>query len=183
MAVGGRSRNTTGGRCALIASLALLAGIGTSLAAGEGPAGSGAPNVRMVDGAALRSAIAAQKGKVVVLNLWATWCPPCVEEFPALVKLYETYRKRGLVVIAASLDEPGDRDRVASFLKAQKASFPVYLRKSGDPEEFIEPTEKGWTGAVPTTFIYRRNGNPAGEPIVGGRSYEQFAAVVEPLLK
>jgi thiol-disulfide isomerase/thioredoxin len=147
--------------------------------------GKSAPkaDVQMVDRAGLKKALAAQKGKVVLVNLWATWCAPCVEEFPDLVKLDEKLRSKGLVVIGVSLDEPRDGDKVVEFITKQKAAFPVYLRKGGDSDSFVEPVDKSWTGAVPTTFIFDRSGKRVGKPLIGGRSYAAFAAAVEPLLK
>src|SRR5687768_14180878 len=77
---------------------------------------SGAGNVQAVDGKALKRAIEEQKGKVVVVNYWATWCAPCVEEFPDLVKLQNSYRDKGLVVIGVSMDEPDDKGKVVAFV-------------------------------------------------------------------
>jgi thiol-disulfide isomerase/thioredoxin len=141
------------------------------------------PPLQALDGPGLKKTIAAQRGKVVVLNLWATWCPPCVEEFPSLVKLHNAYRGRGLVVIGVSMDEPGDRGRVAEFIRRQKVGFPVYTRQAGDLEAFIAPVDRRWSGALPTTYLFDRKGALVGTPAIGARSYEQFAAMVEPLLK
>ena len=153
-----------------------------SLTALAAPAANKA-NLHAVDGPGLKKAIEANRGKVVVLNLWATWCPPCVEEFPALVKLHDTYKAKGLTVIGASLDEPGDRSRVTEFLTKQKAKFPVYMPKGGDPGVFVKPIDKDWTGAVPTTYLYDRSGKRFGAPIAGMRSYAQFEAAIKQLLK
>jgi thiol-disulfide isomerase/thioredoxin len=131
----------------------------------------------------LKKAIASNKGKVVVVNLWATWCQPCVEEFPNLVKLYNHYHSRGLVVLAAAVDEPETRGKVRPFLVSQKARFPAYVRKYDAIETFVNAIDKNWGGAVPTTYVFDRNGNPVGKALVGGQSYETFAAAVEPLLK
>jgi thiol-disulfide isomerase/thioredoxin len=149
--------------------------------AGSKPAGQ--PAVQVVDGPGLKKAIASQRGKVVVLNLWATWCQPCVEEFPDLVKLHNSYRSRGLVVMAASVDEPETQSKVRPFLTAQKATFPAFVRKLGDAETFINAIDKNWSGPVPTTYIYDRNGRQVGKPLVGGQTYATFAHAVEPLLK
>ena len=125
----------------------------------------------------------ALRGKVTVLEFWATWCGPCVEEFPSLVKLYDRYNSRGLVVLAAAMDEPQTRGQVQPFLVSQKASFPAFIRKSGDVEAFVSVIDKNWGGAVPTTYVFDRSGKLAGKPLVGAQTYEKFAATVEPLLK
>jgi hypothetical protein len=81
------------------------------------------------------------------------------------------------------MDEPRDGDKVVTFLAQQKAAFPVYIRNGGDVGEFFDPVDKAWTGAVPTTYVFGRDGKPVGKPMMGERSYAQFAAAVEPLLK
>jgi hypothetical protein len=99
------------------------------------------------------------------------------------VKLYNHYHNRGLVVLAAAVDEPETRGKVRPFLVSQKARFPAYVRKSGDIETFVNAIDKNWEGAVPTTYVFDRDGKPVGKPLVGGQSFETFAAAVEPLLK
>jgi thiol-disulfide isomerase/thioredoxin len=139
--------------------------------------------VSATDGRSLKKAIEAHKGKVVVVNLWATWCAPCVDEFPDLVKLHVDYREKGLVVIAVSVDEPEDMSKVVSFISGQKAEFPVYVRAKGSVDAFINPLDRGWSGIVPTTYVFDKNGKRVGKPIAGKRTYEQFQTAVEPLLK
>jgi peroxiredoxin len=141
-----------------------------------------APNLKSVDGPGLVKAIRAHKGKVVVLNLWATWCPPCVEEFPEFVKLHNTHRKQGLAVIGASLDEPEDRRKVADFMVREKVPFEIYMRTTRTLEEFIDPVDKKWTGIAPTTYVFGRNGKMAGPQAAGKMTYEQLVAKVKPLL-
>lgn len=168
-------------RATLAAALGLALSVaGLSLAQA---AGAAAPAVEALDGAALKKAIASHRGKVVVVNLWATWCGPCVAEFPDLVKLHNTYQKQGLVLIAASVDEPEDKQAVVDFAKKHKTAFPIYLRKAGSTEKFIQPLDPKWEGAVPTTYIFGRDGKLVGKPIVGQHSYADFAAAVSPHLK
>lgn len=153
------------------------------IAAMGAPKPAARPAPQAVDGPGLKKAIRSNKGKVVVLNLWATWCQPCVEEFPSLVKLYDRYRGRGLVVLAAAMDEPTTRGKVQPFLVTQKARFPAYVRKSGDVGAFVSVIDKDWNGAVPTTYVFDRSGKLVGKPLTGAQSYETFAATVEPLLR
>src|SRR6266699_2841672 len=90
------------------------------------------------------------KGKVVVLNFWATWCPPCVEETPALNKLQKYIESRNALVLGVSVDE--DPDAYQKFLKDQGVVFPT----------FREPTRKValdyGTPVFPDTYIIDRNG-------------------------
>ena len=78
-----------------------------------------AADVKPADGAALKKIVAAQKGKVTIVNLWATWCGPCVEEFPDLVKLHNAYKAKGLSFISVTIDEPEDKGKVVSFINQQ----------------------------------------------------------------
>jgi thiol-disulfide isomerase/thioredoxin len=154
------------------------------VAGGAAPAqkNSAMPDLKMVDGPALKKALASQRGKVVVVNFWATWCAPCVEEFPDLVKLHNSFKSRGLVVVGVSVDDPEAQSKVISFLSKQKATFPAYLRKPGDMDAFINAVHPEWNGAIPLTLVYDRNGKQVGEPMIGAHSYAKFAAAVEPLL-
>lgn len=154
-----------------------------ALAAGSAVAAAqGKPVVKPVDGPTLKKTIDAQRGKVVVVNLWATWCQPCREEFPDLVRLYNTHKKQGLVVLGVSMDEPKDQGKVVQFLSEQKAGFPVLIRSKGDVDAFINPLDAKWTGGVPTTYVFDRKGHMAGKPMLGGQSFEQFEAAVVPVL-
>lgn len=164
--------------------LTAVAIAGMLWSAGSVPAPAAAPNAVIVtDGPSLKKAVTNLKGKVIVLNVWATWCPPCVAEFPDLVKVDKEYRGKGVVVLGVSVDEPSDRAEVESFIKSSGAEFPIYIRKAGGIDKFIEPISKNWTGAVPTTFIYNRDGKLVGKPHLGLRTYEQFQRILAPLVK
>lgn len=140
-------------------------------------------NLQTTDGVALKKAIEAQHGKVVFVNLWATWCVPCVQEFPELVKLYNNYQQKGFVLIGASIDEPEDRAKVGSFMTEQKALFPIFVRQAGTVDQFLDPLDRKWEGIVPTTYIFDRKGKRAGKPVIGVRSYAQYESRLKPLLK
>lgn len=67
------------------------------------------------------------RGNYVVVDTWATWCLPCREEFPHLVKLHRKYKDKGVVVMSVSIDDPKDEPRAVQFLQQQQADFPNYL--------------------------------------------------------
>lgn len=161
--------------------IASLLGVGLGLVVAQGAFSAGPP-VQVVDGAGLKKAVTGPKGKVTVVNLWATWCAPCVAEFPSLVKLHNTYKSRGLRFVSVSVDEPEDKAKVVEFINRQKASFPVYIRRGGAVEDYITPLDKTWPGAVPVTYIFNKQGRLAGKPIIGERTYAQFVAAVKPHL-
>jgi thiol-disulfide isomerase/thioredoxin len=96
----------------------------------------------------------------LLVNYWATWCDPCREEFPDLVRVDHDYRARGLDTIAISLDDLAElKTEVPKFLLLMKARMPVYLLNVADPEPSIRMVDATWSGALPATFLY----DPAGE--------------------
>lgn len=97
-------------------------------------------------------------GKPVVVNFWATWCEPCREEFPDLVKLHLAYQGKA-EVITISLDDPAEKDTtVTGFLSKMNAKMPAYLLKTTDETAAIEAVTDDWSGALPFTLIYDAQG-------------------------
>jgi thiol-disulfide isomerase/thioredoxin len=112
-----------------------------------------------VDAAGLRQTLAQQKGRVVLLNFWATWCVPCREEFPELSKLQKRHEAAGLRLIGVSTDFAKERPAVRKFLVEQRPSFPNYRKKSGgDDQNFIEAVDSSWGGELPYSVLYDRSG-------------------------
>ena len=114
------------------------------------------------------------KGKVVLLNFWATWCPPCRKEIPALIALQNQYKDQGLVVVGISLDQ-GGASTVKPFATRMKINYPLVI---GD-----EKTAAAYGGiqAIPTTFYIDREGNVAGQH-QGDADKAAFEAAIRPLL-
>jgi len=100
--------------------------------------------------------LAGLKGRIVLLNFWATWCPPCRKEMPDMEKLYRTYEKKGLTVIAVS-DE--DRATVAQFLAKNSYSFPVALDSGRQVNKAFS------VDGIPKSFIFDREGRLAAQAI------------------
>jgi thiol-disulfide isomerase/thioredoxin len=95
--------------------------------------------------------------KAVLVNMWATWCGPCREEFPGLVRVAHKYQERGLKVLLVSADDEADLAAVKKFLAKQGVDFPAYIKAQKD-QPFIDGLDKRWTGALPATFIYDGTG-------------------------
>ena len=141
-----------------------------------------APTAVPADAPTIQKAIAAQKGHVVLVNFWATWCGPCVAEFPAIVQVSRQYKKQGLSVITVSADAARDRiTKVQPFLVKQGVTFPVYLERSVDPEDFINAFDTTWQGDLPRTFIYDRQGHRV-KTLSGEQTAQSLAAAVAPYL-
>ena len=140
-----------------------------------------AGSVPQIDGDGFKRELANRKGKVVVVNLWATWCPPCRAEFPALVKLHNTYRNRGVDVLVISVDDVAAQAKVVQFLQQNKARMPAFIKKPGDTERFINAVDSDWPGAIPYTIVFDRNGKPFAK-LLGDHTFEQFEATVKKAL-
>lgn len=92
-----------------------------------------------------------QGEKAVLINVWATWCAPCVEEFPEIVKLQRAYPEQ-LKVIFISADFDDSRDKALAFLKEQNVDWTTYF-KTGKDQQFIEALSEEWTGALPFSKV------------------------------
>jgi peroxiredoxin len=116
------------------------------------------------------------RGSVVLLNFWATWCPPCREEMPSMERLYQRYRDRGFTVLAVSIDR--NVAAVAPFVKEFQLTFPIGL----DPESAV--TRLYRVRALPTTVLIDRSGQVVAGA-AGARTWDSPAAhaVIDALLK
>ncbi|MFL6331706.1 MAG: TlpA family protein disulfide reductase [Pyrinomonadaceae bacterium] len=121
------------------------------------------PKVTEIDEAALKSLLGMEAGRArpLLVNFWATWCGPCREEFPDLVKLRGQYAEEKLDFILVSLDDPSDIGKaVPEFLSEQRATaLPAYLLHATDDSIAINLVDPTWSGELPATFIYDRAGN------------------------
>jgi cytochrome c biogenesis protein CcmG/thiol:disulfide interchange protein DsbE len=107
--------------------------------------------------------LAALRGKVVFVNVWATWCPPCVEEMPTIQQLYERLHGQGLEILAVSLDALGAQV-VAPFMQSHRLSFPTLL----DTKNLVQRLYR--TTGVPESFIVDKRGILV-EKVVGPRDW------------
>jgi peroxiredoxin len=120
-----------------------------------------APAFTLMDINGGRRSISDFRGKIVLLNFWATWCPNCREEMPSLEKLHEQFKAKGVVVIAVAEDS---RSEVTSFARKLGLTFPILLDSGGSVRKSYEVT------ALPMTYIIGRDGKISGR-LFGGRDW------------
>ena len=123
---------------------------------------SAPPKVAEIDEPALKSLLGAGAGRArpLLVNFWATWCVPCREEMPDLVKIREQYDESRLDFVLVSLDDPAEIDKaVPEFLAEQRAAhLTSYLLRAADESVAINLVDPSWSGELPATFIYDRAG-------------------------
>ena len=135
---------------ALIAAIAVLGTLGaTDLAAALGT-GVQAPEIGLRDTEGHEIRVAGLRGKVVLVDFWASWCRPCQEELPVLEQLYQRYRERGLVVVGVNVDQRASN--MSRFLSRRPVSFPVVHDARHAVADRYEPT------TMPSSYLVDREG-------------------------
>lgn len=125
----------------------------------------------------------ATKNKPLLVNFWATWCDPCREEFPDLVRIEKQYRPHGLDFTAVSLDDLSEiKTSVPLFLRQMQVTVPTYLLNVSDPDIAIHQVDPGWSGALPATFLYDSQGKLVYKRL-GRIKLPELTAAIEKLLK
>jgi peroxiredoxin len=114
-----------------------------------------------------RFTLSEQRGKIVLVNFWATWCPPCLEELPAMERLWRRHKDEGFVLVAISLD--ADPAKVPPYVAAHRFTFPIAV----DPKMAV--AEKYGVRALPSSFVIDRDGTMAGVAL-GPRAWDDRAA-------
>ncbi len=152
-------------------------------AQGENPlAKPNTPDPSVIDLLDYQKILATHRGKPLLVNFWATWCEPCRDEFPMLNELTRAYGPRGLQVLGVSLDEDVDINLVRRFLARMNPVFPNYRKKPGKDQDFINGVHVKWSGALPATFFYDREGRMAAM-LVGEHARPEFEKVIQQLLQ
>jgi peroxiredoxin len=120
-------------------------------------------DVQMIDESGIKDLVKNNSGKLRLINVWATWCGPCVTEFPEFIKMNRMYRRRDFEFISISADDPTKKDKVMKFLQDSQASNTNYLFSADNKYKLIEAIDPNWKGALPYTLIVE----PGGKIIYG----------------
>lgn len=112
------------------------------------------------------------KGRVVLMNFWATWCPPCREEMPQLIALQKDLGKAGLTVVGISMDQ--EKEAASAYVTEAGIEFPIVMGTES-------VARVHGVSILPTSFLIDREGRIA-RTILGPRTYTQFADLIKPLL-
>lgn len=161
----------------LAGMLALV--LGASSAA---PRAEQASPVTPVSAAELEALLQAHRGQVVMVNYWATWCPPCLREIPDLMAVAETLADEPFTFIALSMDDPySGQAQIESFIDRWFPGFTSYLRTDPEMDMIASVVDASWNEIMPTTYIIDRDGSIA-RTIQGKVSKEAFLAAVREVL-
>ena len=135
--------------------------------------------VKPLDEAGLKQLITQRNGKMLLLNVWATWCEPCREEFPDLIKLASNYKNSNVEIVGLSADYPDEVNaKIIPFLEKYQCNFEVYVQNFKNDEKLIQLLNRQWSGALPATFIFDQDGKQQAF-LIGMRSYDDFKQEVE----
>jgi peroxiredoxin len=169
---------------ALMAIAALVVNSTRGIAAPQAPtkqetsAKPMAPDFTLRDLDGERVALKSLRGKVVLVNFWATWCPPCRMEIPDLNRIHTAYEEQGVVVLGVSWDELSS-EQIKGFVKNYKVTYPVLHGTQSELSEVGRAYK--WEGYLPTTYVVDREGR-IQDKHVGAGSEKLFLRMIEPHL-
>lgn len=131
----------------------------------------------------LDSLISNRNGNILLLNIWATWCEPCKEEFPDLIKLSSEYKNKKVQIVTISVDYPDEvTEKIIPFLNSSPVPFTTYVADFPSQDSLINKFNPEWSGAVPATIIFDSNGIQR-KFLLGKQSFQQFKNDVDDLLQ
>lgn len=137
------------------------------------------PQIDTLSSGRVRELIKKDSAQITLVNVWASWCKPCLKELPALIKLRKEFSLKDVNVILISADdiELLDSD-VKNVLEKAGVDFPSYIKAEIKDDAFINGLDSTWSGALPTTFIFDYNGKLL-ETMVGEQTFQQFQEAIK----
>ena len=163
-----------------LVSLALL-GAAAAIAGPQAPKKAVRRDPAIIDAQGYQKLLEQNRGKPVLVNFWATWCEPCRDEYPMLNELAKQYAPQGLKVIGVSMDDDGDLILMRRFLARYNPVFPNYRKKAGSEVEFRQAVVPGWTGSLPVSVFYGKDGQQTGH-MLGEGTRDKYEAAIRALL-
>lgn len=162
-----------------IVVLALVAGLSAcSTKQAQAACGTGdecLPDVKYIDTTGVAHTPDSLRGKVVLINFWATWCGPCKKEIPDLSKVYLKYKDKGVVMLGVLANDNPSDDELLNFQSDYEMEFPVVRQSSDILVSYNYPQ------ALPTTFIFDKHGKRVGKPRVGAIKVHELEATLAEL--
>ena len=168
-----------GNRIGVVALILLAAA--TVLAAPQTPKSAAPRDPEIIDAQGYQKLLEQYRGKPLLVTFWATWCEPCRDEYPMLNELAKQYASQGLMVVGVSLDDDGDLILMRRFIARYKPVFPNYRKKAGGEEAFRQTVLPGWSGTLPASVFYEKNGQRGGY-FLGARNRGTYEAAIRALL-
>lgn len=136
-------------------------------------------SVNISSAAEIKDRIEAHHGEQAVLvNFWATWCKPCVEEFPMITDLAAQYEPEGLKVYFVSVDFIDNLEGIKAFLTRMGVQEPSFIKPDGNDNAFIDGIHKDWSGAIPFTIIFSKTSGKVESFWEGVAEREQFEQAI-----
>lgn len=157
-----------------------LAWVVACLLAAAAPVGAGEATTPVTP-AQLAAQLATLRGRVVLVNVWATWCTPCLKEIPDLVRLGTELERDGLTVFGLAIDDPADAARVETFRARHFPGFHSVHRQADDADALVSVIDPAWNEVVPTTYLIGRDGGLVTR-IQGKQTLEQFRQAARAVL-
>ncbi len=127
------------------------------------PSALAAGSLIPLDETVFRQMVASHRGKVLLVDFWATWCSSCREEMPKLIALFGAQKRKGFDLVTISCDEPEQEPAAAQFVDRQGAPTPHYVRHAKSDDDFINAIDSKWSGALPALFLFNREGKQVQE--------------------
>ncbi|HZN54622.1 MAG TPA: TlpA disulfide reductase family protein [Candidatus Polarisedimenticolaceae bacterium] len=159
----------------------MIALAGLALAAAVAAKADAAPTPTAVEATRVLEEVRKPGASGTVVNVWATWCSPCREEFPDLLHVARELAPKGVRLVLVSVDFPGMEPEATEFLTSQGVDFPTFMR-AGNDEAFVDGLEPKWSGAIPVTLVYDGGGKlvrlwegKASYPVIKKRVLEALA--------
>jgi thiol-disulfide isomerase/thioredoxin len=159
----------------------LSVAVASALAAPRTPKGGTPHDPAIIDAQGYQKLLQQNRGKPLLVTFWATWCEPCRDEYPLLNELAKQYAPQGLKVVGISMDDDGDLILMRRFIARYKPVFTNYRKEPGGEAAFDQAVLAGWTGSLPATFFYTKDGRQIGH-VMGEGTRDTYEAAIRSLL-